>query len=99
MRRPLIRGKDFQTSIGQGGQAQGRVMEAYKMGREYLVFWEGKGGEWVCVREINSYVWKGVIHGKNVCKQEHGKKLCVASICSGSHGRISMTKPMDFYLK
>jgi hypothetical protein len=44
-------------------------------------------------------VWKGVIHGKNVCKQKHGKKLCVASTCSGVHGRISMTTPLDFYLK
>jgi len=26
MRRPLIRGKDFETSIKQGEQAQGRVM-------------------------------------------------------------------------
>jgi hypothetical protein len=44
-------------------------------------------------------VWKGVVYGKNVCKQEHGKKLCVASTCSGVHGRISMTMPLDFYLK
>jgi hypothetical protein len=33
-----------------------------------LRFWEGKGGEWVCEKEINSYVWKGVVHGKDVCK-------------------------------
>ncbi len=52
----------------------------------------------MCEKEINSYVWKGVVHGKDVCKQEHGK-LCVASTCSGVHGRISMTKPLDFYLK
>jgi hypothetical protein len=26
MRRPLIGGEDFEASIGQGGQAQGRVM-------------------------------------------------------------------------
>jgi hypothetical protein len=53
----------------------------------------------VCEKEINFYVWKGVVHGKYVCKQEHGKKLCVANTCSGVHGRISMTKPLDFYLK
>jgi hypothetical protein len=29
MKRPLIRGKDFEASIGQGEQAQGKVMEAY----------------------------------------------------------------------
>ncbi len=67
--------------------------------REYLAFWEGKGRKWVCEKKINSYVWKGVVHGKNVCKQEHGKKLFVVSTCSGVHGRISMTKPLYFYLK
>ncbi len=34
MRGPLIGGKDFQTSIGQGEQARGGVLEAY----------QGKGG-------------------------------------------------------
>jgi len=29
MRRPLIRGEDFEASIGQGEQAQEKVMEAY----------------------------------------------------------------------
>jgi hypothetical protein len=30
------------------------------------------------VRErFSSEVWKGVVHGKDVCKQEHGRKLCV----------------------
>ncbi len=53
----------------------------------------------MCEKKINSYVWKGVVHGKNVCKQEHGKKLFVVSTCSGVHGRISMTKPLYFYLK
>jgi hypothetical protein len=58
-----------------------------------------KGGKWKCEKEISSYVWKGVVHEKNVCKQEHGRKLCVASTWRGVHGRISMTKPLDFYLK
>jgi hypothetical protein len=52
----------------------------------------------VCEKKINSYVWKCVVHGKDVCKQEHGKKLCVASTCSGIHGRISMTKLLNFIL-
>ncbi len=30
MKRPLIGRKDFQTSMGQGGQVQGGVMEAYQ---------------------------------------------------------------------
>jgi len=35
----LIGGKDFKASIGQGEQAQGKVMEAYQRRKEYLV-WE-----------------------------------------------------------
>jgi hypothetical protein len=45
MRRPLIRGKNFETSIGQGEQAQGKVMEVYRGRKEYLVLGKGKGGE------------------------------------------------------
>jgi hypothetical protein len=30
MKRPLIGGEDFEASIGQGVQAQGKVMEAYQ---------------------------------------------------------------------
>jgi len=36
MKRPLIGGKDFKTSIGQGEQAQGKVMEAYQGREEFL---------------------------------------------------------------
>ncbi len=51
-----------------------------KEGEEYLVFWgKEKGGEWKCEKEISSYVWKGVVHEKDVCRQEHGRKLCVVS--------------------
>jgi hypothetical protein len=45
MRRPLIGGEDFETSIGQGEQAQGKVMEVYQGKEEYLVLEKGKGKE------------------------------------------------------
>jgi len=38
MRGPLIKGKDLETSIGQGKQTQGKVMEAYQGREEYLVW-------------------------------------------------------------
>jgi len=41
MRRPLIGGEDFEASIGQGEQAQGKVMEVYE-GRGKSLRW-GKG--------------------------------------------------------
>jgi hypothetical protein len=36
---------------------------------------------------------------KMCANKEHGRKLCVASSYSGVHGRISMNKPLDSYLK
>jgi hypothetical protein len=45
MRRPLIRGKDFEVSIGQREQAQGKVIEAYQEREEYFVLGKGKGRE------------------------------------------------------
>jgi hypothetical protein len=45
MRRPLIGGKDFDASIGQREQAQGKVMKAYQGREEDLVLGEGKGRE------------------------------------------------------
>jgi hypothetical protein len=51
MRRPLIRRKDFNTSIGQGEQAQGGVKEVYQGGGVCVFFSEEEGGE--CVGEKN----------------------------------------------
>ncbi len=45
MRWPLIRGKDFNTFIGQGEQAQGGVKEAYKGGGVRVFFLEEGRGE------------------------------------------------------
>jgi hypothetical protein len=43
---------------------------------------------------------EGVLFMEKMCeKKKHGKKLCVTSSCSGVHKRISMNKPLDFYLK
>jgi hypothetical protein len=38
----LIGGKDFETFIGQGKQAQGKVMEVYQGRKESFVLGEGK---------------------------------------------------------
>jgi len=42
MRRPLIGGEDFKTSIGQREQTQGKDMEAYQGREEYLGLGEGE---------------------------------------------------------
>ncbi len=55
MKRPLIGGKDFKTSIGQGEQVQGGVMGGLPR-RILCGFWERKEED-ECAREkISSYV-------------------------------------------
>jgi len=50
MRRPLIGGKDFKTSIGQGEQAQRRSWRLTKGERSILCWGKGKE-ENECVRK------------------------------------------------
>jgi len=45
MRGPLIGGKDFETSIGQGKQAQGKVIEACQRRKNILCGKKRKGRE------------------------------------------------------
>jgi hypothetical protein len=54
----------FLTSIGQGEQSQGGVLEAYRGREGYLVFCGWKRGEGKYGKEISSYVRKGVVHEK-----------------------------------
>jgi hypothetical protein len=53
----------------------------------------------MCERRVSSYVWEGVVHERDVWKQRAWKEVCVASSCSGVHGRISMNKPLDSFFK
>jgi hypothetical protein len=98
MRRPSIGPrKDFQASIGQGEQAQGGVRGGLPRMDGCVFFLERKEmKEEECVREDISHMCEGRLFiGKNVCKQEYGRRLCVASSYSGILKRISMNKPLD----
>ncbi len=44
-------------------------MKTYQRGGEYFVCGEGKKKKRMCEEKISSYVWKGVIHEKDVCKK------------------------------
>jgi hypothetical protein len=54
-----------------------------------------------CVRGKLIVMCEEVLFMKKNCVQtkEHGRKLCVASNCSGVHEMISMNKPLDSLLK
>jgi hypothetical protein len=87
MRRPLIGGEDFETSIGQGEQAQGKVMEAYQGKGKSLGLGKGK--------RKRRNVWK-----KKLLVFMCGKVLFMREMCARiKHGRISMTKLLEFYFK
>jgi hypothetical protein len=63
------------------------------------VFWEEKEED-ECVREnLVLMCEKGWFMEKMYANKEHGRKLCIANSYSGVHGRMSMTKPLDSYLK
>ncbi len=61
MRGPLIGGKEFQTSIGQGEQAQGGSRKCTKEGEEYLVFCGKKKVENESVRKILVFLCGNVL--------------------------------------
>jgi hypothetical protein len=80
MRGPLTGGKDFQLPLDKVNNFKEGSWRCTEEREEYLVFCGRKGGEGKYGKEINSYVGKKIIHEeKNMCKQEHGRKLCVAS--------------------
>ncbi len=94
MKRPLIEGKDFQTSSRRscGRFTKGKVVSC--------VFFGGKKEENECVREELIFMCEKVLFIEKMCaNKEHRRKLCVTSSCSGVHGRISMNKPLISYLK
>jgi hypothetical protein len=53
----------------------------------------------MCEKKIIFMCERMLFMEKMCAKKEHGRKLCVANNYSGVHGRISMNKPLDFYLK
>jgi hypothetical protein len=71
--------EDFQVSIGQIKQAQGGVMGGLSsVWMVCVCFFLPKGTkeEKECVRKnISFYVWKKVVHGKNMCKQRAWKEV------------------------
>jgi hypothetical protein len=85
MRRPLIAGKDFEASIGQGEQIQGKVMKAYQ-GRKEFLCWGKENEENECVRKRLIFMCAKVLFMKKMCARNKQE-------------RISMTKPLEFYFK
>jgi len=77
MKKPLIGARDFEASIGQGEQAQGRSWRLTKRGDFLGVCGEEKKRRMECEEGFSSYVWKGFME-KCVCKNQAWKEV----VCS-----------------
>jgi hypothetical protein len=69
MKRPLIGGEDFKASMDKGNKLKERIWRRTKGERNLLGWGKGKGREEMSEENISSYVWKGVVHEKDVCKK------------------------------
>jgi hypothetical protein len=78
MRGPLIGRKDFQTSIGQGEQAQGGSKGCTKEGDEYLIFGGRKRKEKEMMEKILMLMWEKVLFMKRkICANKSMEGSCV----------------------
>ncbi len=82
----MIGGEDFEASIGQREQAQGKDMEVYQRRGESFGLGEGKKEEKECVKKRLVLMCGKVLFMKKMCARN-------------KHRRISMTKPLEFYFK
>ncbi len=105
-----LKGRILKLPLDKGNKFKEGSWEVYQADEWWVFFGErlkDEGREGVCERElvpmcerrVSSYVWEGVVHERDVWKQRAWKEMCVASSCSGVHGKISMNKPLDSCFK
>jgi len=63
-----LEGRISKLPLGKGNKFKERSWRLIKGKRSILCWGKGKEGEWMCEEKISSYVWKGVVHEKDVCK-------------------------------
>ncbi len=80
-------------------QAQGGVLEGYQGGKEYLVFFWGKQRRNGGVRKRIVLKYGRCCSWKRCVQTRTWKEVVCNNTWSGVHGRISMTKPLHFYLR
>jgi hypothetical protein len=75
-----LEGKISKLPLDKDSKLKEGSWRCTKEKKKYLVFGGKKKEENESVRKgLVFYVWNNVVHEKNVCKQEHGRELCVAS--------------------
>ncbi len=64
-----MKGKISKLPLDKGNKFKERSWRLTKGESNILCWGKGKGKERMCEENINSYVWKGVVHEKDVCKK------------------------------
>ncbi len=95
-----MEGRISKLPLDKENKLKERSWEAYQKKSGILCVFLGEKEDNECVREELVLMCEKMLFMKKMCaNKKHGRKLCVASSCSGVHGRISMNKPLDFYFK
>ncbi len=76
----------FWSLKGSRGTSSRKVKEAYQGEKSTLCWEKEKGRKWMCEQKISSHVCGRVLFMKRMCARI-------------KHGRISMTKPLEFCFK
>jgi len=64
-----LEGRISKLPLGKGNKFKERSWRLTKGERNILCWGKRKGGERMCEEKISSYVWKCVVHEKDVCKK------------------------------
>ncbi len=64
-----MEGRISKLPLDKGNKFKERIWRLIKGEGSLLGWGKGKGREGMCEEKINSYVWKGVVHEKDVCKK------------------------------
>jgi hypothetical protein len=64
-----LEGRISKLPLDKGNKLKERIWRLTKKEGSFLGWGKGKGREGMCEEKISSYVWKGVVHEKDVCKQ------------------------------
>ncbi len=64
-----LEGRTSKLPLDNENKFKERSWRLTKGEKSILCWGKKKRGEWMCEEKISSYLWKGVVHGKNGCKK------------------------------
>jgi hypothetical protein len=64
-----LKGRISKLPLDKENKLKKRIWRLTKGEGRLLGWGKGKGREGMCEKKISFYVWKGVVHEKNVCKK------------------------------